>query len=53
MNLDEMRLIEGLRGKIIRDVEIKHPSFFSRGYLKFIVEDPDDGSQYRAQINLG
>lgn len=53
MNVDEFRFIENVRGKIIRDIEIKHPSFISIGHLKLIVEDPKDGTQYKAQINLG
>ena len=53
MDSDELKFITGIRGKIVRDVDIKHPGFFSRGYLKFTVEDPDDGSLYMAKINLG
>lgn len=53
MDVDEFRFIEGVRGKIIKEIEIKHPSFFSKGHLKLMVEDPKDGSQFKAQINLG
>jgi hypothetical protein len=53
MDHAERMFIDNIRGKIICDVEIKHPSFFSRGYLKFIVEDPKTGEEFRAQVNLG
>jgi len=43
----------GLIGKIVRDVEICEPGFFTHGYAKFIVEDPKTGAQYAGTLKFG
>jgi hypothetical protein len=53
MVMNEHEWSEKLRGLIIRDVSISHPSFFRNGYVRLVVEDPKTEDQFSAKILLG
>jgi hypothetical protein len=51
--MNESEWTDILRGLIICDVNICHPSLFRSGYIKLVVEDPKTKDKFNAKILLG